>query len=170
MRRQNEKTKKILILSVSILLLNYSSSYANEIKPTSVRCQPFTTYTEKDIIKSRTQQFSHIVYNSPIPSVVTYKVKLTSTLSLKAGASGDVNALLAKTSINFEMGYIGSRETETTITWKVPAGSKYKLTAGKELADVKGEISKVDAYCSITNRNINVKGSYRTYQKAVRVK
>lgn len=80
------------IFSVVLLLFslcsNVSSASVN-LEPHSKACQPFTSYSESSIAKSQSQQFTHIVYSSPVSSTVSYEVTFTSTFSLKAGISSD---------------------------------------------------------------------------------
>lgn len=162
--------KRILTIVASLLLFNLSNVNANGyIEPMSVRCQPYTAYSESSVSRSQSQQFTHMAYSSPISSTVTHSVTLTSTLSLKAGITADVNMLLAKSSVSFEMGYTGSRQTSTSISWNIPAGGNYRLVAGKEIADVSGTVSSMNSYCELTKRPIRVQGSYRTYHKAIKV-
>lgn len=111
-----------------------------------------------------------MAYSSPISSKVTHEVTLTSTLSLKAEVSADLNILLAESSVKFEMGHTGSRQSSTSIQWNVPAYGNYRLVAGKEIAEVKGRVSNMDAYCNLNSRPINVKGSYRTCHQAIRIR
>lgn len=165
-----KKTGRMLLLVTSLLLLNINSVTAkNFVEPCSPRCTPYKSYTETSVSKSQSEQFTHIVYSSPISSTVTREVTLTSTLTLKTGTSMSMNMLIAKSSINFEMGYAGSRQTKTSIKWNIPAGSTYKLIAGKEIADVTGRVSEMDSYCNLTSKPVSVKGSFRTYSKAIKV-
>lgn len=54
---------KIFLLSALLLVSNVESLYANDyITPTSIRCQPYTSYNEKSVVISQSEQFSHIAY------------------------------------------------------------------------------------------------------------
>ncbi|MFM1524599.1 MULTISPECIES: hypothetical protein [Helcococcus] len=163
-----KKLRIILSMFALLFLFNLNNTNAiGYIVPNSIRCQPYTSYSESSVSRSQSEQFTHMAYSSPISSTVTHRVTLTSTLSLKAGVTADMNVLLAKSSINFEMGYVGSRETSTSITWNVPAGGNYKLIAGKEIADVSGLVSEMNFNCELTEDPIRVKGNYRTFHKAI---
>lgn len=164
------KLRKNVLVTLGILVaIGGGTSYAgSNIEPNSRRCPISTSYSESSVSRSKSEQFSHMAYSSPITSSVTHKVTLKSSLSLNAGISADMKLLLAKSSIKFEMGYTGSIETTTSIKWNVPAGGNYRLVAGKEIADVKGKVTTIDAYCNRDSRYINVKGSYRTYHTAIK--
>lgn len=163
--------RKILVIMATISLLFQSNTFAiGEVKPLARRCEPYILYNEKSISRTREVQFTHMAYSSPISSHVSHSVTLNSSLHLKAGISADMNLLLSKSSIDFEMGYTGTRQSNTTITWNINAGGNYKLIAGKEISDVMGEVLKKDSYCNFTKRTISVKGSYLTFHTAIKVK
>lgn len=169
-----KKIKKMFLITTTCLLLtsNYVAAASN-LKPTTTlptgrACERDEYYVEKDFSTYKDQQFEHMAYKSPISSHVTHTVTLTQSLSLSAGVEGDLKLLLAKARVKFELSYVSSTSTTSSITWNVAAGANYKLVAGKEMAIVKGIIKTVYSNCDIRERVISVKGSYRTYSEAIR--
>lgn len=159
-----------VLFGALLLLFNQTNTYASTpIKPTIQKCDPYINYTESSVNTREEIQFSHISSENELDSIVTFSTKLTSTLSLKTGLSVDMNIFLAKTSMSFELQFIGSKESTIELTWNVPRGKKYKLVAGKRIADVSGMISEKDEDCRITDKPIRVEGSYETFHESMRV-
>lgn len=164
-----KKARFITLFMLSIVLFGNVNSYAKDlVVPNAQVCQVYSAYGESNVINSRDIQFTHMAYKSPITSSVTRTVTLTESLTLKAGASADLNFLIGGTKVDFELSKASSRQTSTSITWNVPAGANYKLIAGKERAEVRGYIATKNSDCTLTKRNITVEGTLRTYHTAVK--
>ena len=172
------KVKKtyIKILNVfvfTILLFNNNIVFAsnkNLIEPTVKKCEPYTSYSDRIDTTSKKQQFSYIVEKSSIPQTITRDVTLTSSVSVKGGISGEANIIIAKSKVNFEIGYVGSKAKTVSVTWGPIVNKKVKLVAGKSWAKTIGEKVSMDNYCNLTRKTYYIEGSYDNYSDAYEVK
>lgn len=158
------------ILGVPINSVNAESndtSAVEEIDKSEARgpvCEYSKTYTESVGSLWQDEQFRHIAEENSVVSDVSYSVQLTSSLAIKSGVEGDLNFLLANSSISFELGYTGSRTKTVTLTWKdIPAYETHVLIAGKKMRTVNGTITTRNTDCSIVKDYITVDGSIETY-------
>ena len=172
--KMTKKYIKILsIFIVTIFLLNNNivfSSNKKMIEPMAIRCVPHTSYSDYIDTTFKKQQFSHIVEKSSVPQTITRNVTLTSWLSVKGSISGESNIIIAKSKINFELGYVGSKSETVSITWGPIVNKKVKLVAGKVWAKTIGKKSSMDIYCNLTSKSYYIEGSYDNYSDAYEVK
>lgn len=170
------RRKNICVISFVlfvIFLINDSVSLAHNqklITPMSKRCTPSTSYTDRIDTTYKKQEFSYIIEKSSIPQTVTRNVTLTSSLSVKGSISGEANIVIAKSKVNFELGYVGSKADQVTVSWGPIVNRKVKLVAGKVWARTIGQKTMIDIYCDITRRSYYIEGSYDNYSDAYDIK
>ena len=132
-------------------------------------CQYSEAYSENIGSSWEDEQFRHLAKASSIPSHVTRTVTVTSSLSFKGGYEGNINFVLAKSKVNFELGYTGSETTSTTITCDIPGDNRsYYLVAGKLMQNVEGKKIITNTDCSRETQTTNLEGSTMTYHEAIR--
>lgn len=142
-------------------------NYEEQIQPRGPACQYSVSYSESVSSEASVQQFTHDVEAQPIQTSVTRTVSLTSSLQIKAGASTDVNFVLANTRASFELSYTGSKMTSVSITWgPIPKNKAYTLVAGKKYVTVTGKINVTNTDCTTSSRTISLYGSLRTYHNS----
>lgn len=169
---------KKLISIITILLLVFSpinimaDDSNNDNDVTNYKgpaCQYSRSYSETIGNSWEDIQFRHVADSNSVPSSVTYDVTVTSSLALTLGGSGNVNFLLANSSVDFELSYIGSIARTISITWdNIPANETHVLIAGKRMASVNGKITTIFTDCSNRVDNISVKGSTETFHRSYR--
>lgn len=167
----NQKSRNLLISSVLSIVILFGThiSFASEnnlIDPMAKKCQPHTTYSDYVEKTVKKEQFSFIVEKSSVSQTIERSVTLTNSLSVKGSLSGELNAILAKSKINFELGYVGSKAVTTKITWGPIVNSRVRLSAGKLWAKTIGKKSVMDINCNLTQTNYSIEGTYGNYSDA----
>lgn len=166
------KRKKIamivtMVITVIISSLNISLAYNEQlIEPKVKKCTPYTSYSDYIDTTYKKQQFSHIVEKSSIPQTITKVVTLTRSLNVSGGITGETKILLAKSKVNFELGYEGTKSETVYIQWGPIVNQRARLIAGKVFAKTIGEKSTMDSYCNLTKDYYYIEGSYDTYSES----
>lgn len=167
----NSKGRRLLLTSILSIVILFGThvSFASEnnlIDPMAKKCTPHTTYSDYVDTTAKKEQFSFIVEKSSVPQTIERYAGLTRTLSVKGNVSGNLNVILAKSKIGFELGYVGSKTVTTKVTWGPIVNSKVRLTAGKLWARTIGKKSVMDSNCNLTKTTYSIEGTYDDYSDA----
>lgn len=162
--------KHFALLALVLVLVGVPSiGYADGCSTTGVKCKYVQNYSESVGSRRKVTQYTHLVGPNSVSSSVSYTVSTTQTLSLKTGVSGNVNFLLANSSVNFEMGSLGSREIEEKVTWEsIPAGEKHLLRAGRTFITVTGYKKITDTDCKRRTEKTVVDGSTGSWHDSIK--
>ena len=159
-------TKNFIILTCFLVVLvgipkTKVSAFDGGVSPNVVRCvERLGVYSETVSQPWRWTQFTYLVGPSVTQTHVSRTLLISMTLGINTGVSADLNVLLAKTNIHFDISSATTITESVTVVWDVlPSTVNTYLIAGELEQKVTGKIKDTYVDCSVEQRTIAVTGT-----------